>query len=565
MTPDCPLAAAQSALVEGRWADARAGFEEVLANAETADACFGLATALWWLGENHTSVERCSRAYALFRRSGDVGNAAQCAVWLAITYKANFANFAAANGWLGRAERLLAPLEVEPLHGWLWVARAYRCEDLQAAADLATRAGEVARSAGDVDLELVALSQLGLIRVARGETVEGFALIDEAMAAALAGEGTTLDTVVYACCDMLNACELSSDIERAAQWCTVADDFVEAYGCPFLYAECRISYGSVLAAKGRWADAERELTAGLRITEGACPGLHGKALTRLATLRSRQGRLEDAEQLLSYVGDSVEAEAEASLLTAALTLARGNAPAASSILEQRLHNLEAHRSHLAGALDLLVDAYIATNNLEAGSAAAERLTELVAAGSSEQLEALAGFAQGRVSLARRETEAADHLEAALTGWSNLALPFEAARTRFELGRALAASQPAVAIDHARRALAAFVKLGASIDADRVAAFLRSVGVVPRVGPKGVGTLTMREQEVLRLLGAGLSNPEISDRLHVSRKTASHHVNNILMKLDVRNRAEAAAHAVAVLGTPNTPAPPPRPEASTTGR
>ena len=81
---------------------------------------------------------------------------------------------------------------------------------------------------------------------------EGFALIDEAMAAALAGECSTLDTVVYTCCDMLNACELASDVERADQWCRAADDFVKSYGCPFLYAECRISYGSVLTAKGRW-------------------------------------------------------------------------------------------------------------------------------------------------------------------------------------------------------------------------------------------------------------------------------------------------------------------------
>jgi hypothetical protein len=135
---------------------------------------------------------------------------------------------------------------------------------------------------------------------------------------------------------MLNACELASDIERAAHWCKAADEFVATYGCPCLYAQCRIYYGSVLAAQGGWAEAEQELDAGLRITDGSCPGLHGRALIRPAGLRTRRGRLEDAELLLHRADDEAQAEGEQALAVASLLLTRGDGRAAARHLEQRL-------------------------------------------------------------------------------------------------------------------------------------------------------------------------------------------------------------------------------------
>jgi hypothetical protein len=116
VTAQQSLATAATALAAGRWEDARTSFEDAVATRETGEGHFGLAAALWWLSENHGSVAHCTRADSLFRRSGESVGAVQCAHWLGIVYKANFANFAAANGWISRADRLLESLDQRSLH-----------------------------------------------------------------------------------------------------------------------------------------------------------------------------------------------------------------------------------------------------------------------------------------------------------------------------------------------------------------------------------------------------------------------------------------------------------------
>ncbi len=77
----------------------------------------------------------------------------------------------------------------------------------------------------------------------------------------------------------------------------------------------------------------------------------------------------------------------------------------------------------------------------------------------------------------------------------------------------------------------------------MASLVRTLTGEGRSGPKACGTLSKREQDVLALVSEGLTNAEIAARLYISTKTAGHHVSNILMKLGLRSRPEAAAWAL----------------------
>lgn len=63
----------------------------------------------------------------------------------------------------------------------------------------------------------------------------------------------------------------------------------------------------------------------------------------------------------------------------------------------------------------------------------------------------------------------------------------------------------------------------------------------RLDTKAVADLTNREREVLNLIGEGLTNQEIADRLFIEVGTVKNHVHNLLKKLDVSSREDAAAY------------------------
>jgi DNA-binding NarL/FixJ family response regulator len=161
---------------------------------------------------------------------------------------------------------------------------------------------------------------------------------------------------------------------------------------------------------------------------------------------------------------------------------------------------------------------------------------------SPYVVAAAALARGRVCLAAGTGDPHSCLREAISGFTLARLPRELAQARLALAHALVVDSPEAATAEARAALEGFDALSATRDAAEAAAVLRSLGVATTSVRADGELLTKRETEVLDLLGHGLSNPEISDRLFISRKTVEHHVGNVLSKLGLRTRAAAAAHA-----------------------
>ncbi|MDN5765397.1 MAG: LuxR C-terminal-related transcriptional regulator [Humibacillus sp.] len=319
------------------------------------------------------------------------------------------------------------------------------------------------------------------------------------------------------------------------------EGFEQRFGNLHLFTTCRTYLRAVLFASGDWAGADRELQAALGIGASAEPAVCAEAAARLAELRLAQGRLEEAERLL----EGFEDFETSSVVLVALAAARGDHAGARRIAFRRANDLDgedaarlgSYRPGLAACLEegALWELLAQVCQAQERDKACQLLAELASRTGCEQLQARALRAVGRVSADLGSLERARSL------FSRLCLPLEAARTRLAVAGLLAGDD---AVSEARAALAAFETLGAARDDDQAAARLRELGVTAaRGGPMALGKLTQRELEVLDPLGEGLSNRELAERLFLSRRTVERHVRNVLFKLGLRNRADAAAYVV----------------------
>jgi DNA-binding NarL/FixJ family response regulator len=334
-------------------------------------------------------------------------------------------------------------------------------------------------------------------------------------------------------------CSSYFDIERATQWVSAMDRFIARYGCPFLDAECRTHYGRVLFENGNWDAAEHTLSTAIAMAKGRTPSSLAAASATLAEIRIAQGRLEDADALLR----GLEVRDEALVAVGLLLLRRGEVEAAGALLAGSVGTLPAPRLDAAPRIELMGRCEIASGDRLGATTSATALVEL---GDRNDCPVIAAYGRrllGRALAATDPRHAAEALRLAVGAFTRAEMPYRVAETRLELARGLATVEKQMAAVEGRNALDVFEDLGANGDADEAAALLRTIGVrATRTAPKNLGLLTKREQEVLALVSMGLSNPEIADRLFISRKTTEHHVASVLSKLGVRSRTEAAVVA-----------------------
>jgi DNA-binding NarL/FixJ family response regulator len=530
----------RAALRDGNAAAARRAFELALAEVESGEVLEGLAEALYLEREYAGSAAHYERAYAAYRREHQnmaSGRAARTAAWITGNV---LGDWAVRNGWLARARSVLEEAgEDRPEHGWVLIIKAFSEADAQVREALLRQAIAIGRRFGDPDIEFLALAYLGGLYVMTDRVEEGLDLSDEALAALCAGELATVDEIF---CGLFWACELVYDVPRADQWVRAAAERMQRSNV--VAAFCRAHYGGILTAAGRWHEAETELIEAVGHFDRGMSGRRAAAVIRLANLRVRQGHLEEAAQLLG----GLEQHPDVVPTLAALHLARGEVVLARDLLERATQGPEDEvptvgESTMVGPLlALLVDVYLEQGNVDDAARVTRRLGRIAKAQRGPYLKATAALAKGRVCIASGKGDARAYLHEALEGFARAQLPMELARTRLELARALAERSPEVAIAEAKSALLGFERLEAARHADAAAAVLRSLGAPIRTGPKGVGGLTGREVQVLRLVATGLSNQEIATALVISEHTARRHIQNIFAKLGVSSRAAATAYA-----------------------
>ena len=434
-----------------------------------------------------------------------------------------------------------------------------------AAENWATRAIELL-GAPDVDPVGWSMAQRvrGVISIHRGEVENGAALCRESIAAAPSAQTRALATLYYgvglvgAGC-YHDALTLALDAVAEAQVTGV-----EASFAPYIDAVA----AEALVHLGRWDEAESILAR--QAGRATLPVGHIRRACVRAMLAARRGDEDGTSSALaegaSYPIDPWHRVFLDLAIADALTIL-GDWPAAVEMASrgwestiEYLPQLGAQflRYYAVAIVEDTLDSVARREEIDAAHVAADilrRVDETSAAfRSPEALEGrdvAANLADARASATRLTGADADAWARAASRWDELDQPLSAATARMhEAEAAASAGEAARATDALQAAHKTATDLGAPLLLSAIDAVSRRTRIsvepvtptrLPSTSIEQLG-LTAREAEVLSLVAAGRTNRQIGEALYVSEKTASVHVSNILRKLGVTTRVDAAAIA-----------------------
>ena len=494
-----------------------------------------LGAAAFLMGRKNDCVMAYQRAYQAHVTEGQPRAAVRSAFFLALELFTHNEP-AVGGGWVARASRLLEQLEDDVVErAYLLIHMTFRhitSSEWEQALRMVGQVTEYGRRFGDPDLLAMGLSMEGRLLMYTGRVHEGVALLDEAMVGIAAGEVSEIFAgQIY--CSMIEACQEISDFGRAAEWTTALSGWCDTQPAlvPFT-GQCAVHRGQIMRVRGAFVEALDEFGAAIRrYLESDAPEAAGLAHRERGDILRVQGEYADAAKAYeSAAGFGHDPQPGLALLW----LARGREPAAVGAV-RRLLTEPSNPVRRTQIIPAAVEVLLAVGDIGEAGELVEEMRDIVRGISCDALQAMVGYAAGSHLLATGDASGAlRELRGAGRLWASLSAPYEAARCRLLIGRALRAlrdEESAVAEFSAARRT--FGELGAA-PAEHEAGQLLHVHA-----PSG---LTVREVEVLRLVAAGKTNPEIAAMLVLSEKTVARHLSNIFAKIDVTSRTAAAAFA-----------------------
>lgn len=475
-TPPEPLRAGRDALLRHAWVEA---FEQ-LSKADREGQLNGadlesLALASFFGAHADGELAVKERAFKAHESEGNPVRAAYLAIDIARAY-GYAGKFSLASAWKGRAERIVGTSGESYVHGYLALAgseAAGAMGDVDAALTLAERAVAIGNSAADADLMAYALTNLGVLKIASGATTDGFALMEEASIAAVSGDLSPFTSGVTAC-RMIGACRDMTDYRRASEWIEATERYCAGQSVSGFPGVCRIHRAEVAAVGGAWEQAEQDLeraTIELGAYNATSPQADG--FYAIGDIRRLKGDFTAAEAALREAHGRGRSPQPALAL---LRLAEGKVRAAAAAINAAVLEETWDQWARARLLPAQVEIGIAAGDVAQARAAVDALTGIVSGYPSPALEAGRQASLGRVLLAEGDpVESARELRRAIKGWREVGAPYEVARVRAVLSRALRAVQNEDEADlELQAALDAYRRLGARNDVEAAERELRDV-------------------------------------------------------------------------------------------